>query len=74
MEEQIGTLKETNERLNKKIDENRIKEQSSQDQQKKMESTSLFMFMEPGSTCPAPWEAAESMKRQADWHIRGNQP
>merc|ERR1719410_1756607 len=36
METQIGRLKETIERLNKEIEDIRIKEQSSQDQQKKM--------------------------------------
>ena len=36
METQVGRLKETIERLNKEVDDIRIKEQSSQDQQKKM--------------------------------------
>merc|ERR1719462_493480 len=36
METQVGRLKETIERLNKEIDDLRIKEQSSQDQQKKL--------------------------------------
>merc|ERR1712176_171572 len=36
MDTQIGRLKETIERLNKEIDDLRIKEQSSQDQQKKL--------------------------------------
>merc|ERR1712079_298088 len=36
METQVGRLKETIERLNKEIEDIRIKEQSSQDQQKKM--------------------------------------
>merc|ERR1719189_590453 len=36
MDTQIGRLKETIERLNKEIDDIRIKEQSSQDQQKKL--------------------------------------
>merc|ERR1719210_2494247 len=36
METQIGRLKETIERLNKEIDDIRIKEQSSQDHQKKL--------------------------------------
>merc|ERR1711978_858775 len=36
MDTQIGRLKETIERLNKEIDDIRIKEQSSQDHQKKM--------------------------------------
>ena len=36
LETQVGRLKETIERLNKEVDDIRIKEQSSQDQQKKM--------------------------------------
>merc|ERR1712176_885412 len=36
METQVGRLKETIERLNKEVEEIRIKEQSSQDQQKKL--------------------------------------